>query len=77
MQAALQFLEQSEQFLHLSSLKWIFRNEKRAKKLSMVPTGQMVLQYVLPPRQANITRITKVTAAMMNTGNERIHVSTV
>ena len=77
MQAALQFLEQSEQFLHLSSLKWIFRNENLAKKLSMVPTGQMVLQYVLPPRQANITRTTKVTAAMMNTGNERIHVSTV
>ena len=77
MQAALQFLEQSEQFLHLSSLKWIFRNENRAKKLSMVPTGQMVLQYVLPPRQANTTRITKVTAAIMSTGNERIHVSMV
>ena len=77
MQAALQFLEQSEQFLHLSVSKWILNHENRAKKLKMVPTGQMVLQYVLPPRQANTTRITKVTAAIMNTGSERIHVSTV
>jgi hypothetical protein len=44
MQAALQFLEHIEQFLHLSASKRIFSNENREKNDRIVPTGQMVLQ---------------------------------
>ncbi len=48
---------------------------KREKKLSVVPTGQMSLQYVLPPLQARTITITNVAAAMMNVGRLRIHTS--
>ncbi len=41
----------------------------------MVPTGQIVLQYVRPLRQANIPIIIKVRAAMMNVGRLFIHTS--
>ena len=44
MQAALQFFVHFEQLRHFVSSKRIFIHEKRARKLSSVPTGQMVLQ---------------------------------
>ena len=44
MQAALQFFEHFEQFLHLSASKRTFSHEKRAKNDSAVPTGHTVLQ---------------------------------
>ena len=77
MHAALQFLEQREQFLHFFSSKRIFRKENRAKNESIVPTGQMVLQYVRPPRQARINSTTSVADAMISTGSDFIHTSTV
>jgi hypothetical protein len=67
MHADLQFFEHIEQFLHLLSLNCIFRNEKRLMKLSTVPTGQMVLQYVRPLRQANTIRIINITIAKVIT----------
>ena len=76
MQAALQFFEHIEQFLHFSASKRTFSHEKRAKNDRIVPTGQIVLQYVRPPRQASTTSTTSVTKAITNTGSDRIHTST-
>ena len=45
------------------------------KKLRTVPTGQMVLQYVLPLRAARKTSTAKVTEAMKNVGKLLIHTS--
>jgi hypothetical protein len=44
MHEALQFLEQSEQLRHFSTLKYTRMREKRESMPSKVPTGQMVLQ---------------------------------
>ncbi len=41
---------------------------KREKKLSVVPTGQMVLQYVRPFFQARMTTTTSVTTATRKVG---------
>ena len=64
MHEALQFLVQSEQLRHFSVSKCIFSHEKRLRKLSRVPTGQMVLQYVRPLRHANTASTMSVTTAM-------------
>ena len=45
------------------------------KNPRIVPTGQTVLQYVLPPFHANTNITMKVTAAMIKVGSERIHTS--
>ena len=48
---------------------------KRERKLSVVPTGQMLLQYVRPPLKDRATITTSVTRAMMKVGRLRIHTS--
>ena len=75
MQAALQFFEHKEQLRHLSLSNCIFIHEYRDRKLSVVPTGQMVLQYVRPLRQASMKSMISVTAAIMSAGRLRIHSS--
>ena len=75
MAEALQFLEQRPHLMHLSSSILIFSHEKRAKKLSIVPTGQIVLQYVRPPFQARMMITTSVTAAITNVGIDFIQMS--
>ena len=47
----------------------------RFEKRIPVPTGQIVLQYVRPPRHANMMSTTKVRDAMMNVGRLFIHTS--
>ena len=44
------------------------KREKRDSRPRVVPTGQMVLHQVRPPRQARMTIIIKVTAATIRTG---------
>ena len=51
------------------------KTENLEKKLRKVPTGQIVLQYVLPFRAARIKMTTKVTEAIMKVGKLLIHTS--
>ena len=75
MQAALQLNSHDLHFLHFS-VSIIGRNiAKREKKLSVVPTGQMVLQYVRPFFQARMTTTTRVTTATMKVGRLRSQTS--
>ena len=75
MQEALQLCSHCLQPLHTFA-SIIGRNiAKREKKLSVVPTGQMVLQYVRPFRQARMTTTTRVTAATMKVGRLRSQTS--
>ena len=48
---------------------------KRERKLSVVPTGQMLLQYVRPPLKDSTTMTTSVTTAIMKVGRLRSHTS--
>ncbi len=66
MQDALQLREQSLQSTHFDLSITIRKSEKREKKPSTVPTGHIVLQYVLPLRQASIANATSVTPATIN-----------
>src|SRR5690554_1634426 len=50
MQDALHFIAHNPHILHLSSTNLIFSREYLLRNPSVVPTGQMVLQYILPPR---------------------------
>jgi hypothetical protein len=50
MHADLHCLPQRPQFLHFSVLIIGLKSENFEKKPNNVPTGQIVLQYVLPPR---------------------------
>lgn len=77
MQAALHFRAHKPHETHLSLSIVILKIEKRDKKPNTVPTGQIVLQYVLPFFQANMNKATNVTAAMMKVGRLRIHTSVV
>ena len=49
--------------------------ENLATKLRMVPTGQIVLQYVLPFLHASTIRIMRVIAAIANVDIDLIHTS--
>ena len=61
MQEALQALPQRPQLMHLEvSMVWR-KSEKRLTRLSVVPTGQMVLQYSRPHSQAQQKITTSVT----------------
>lgn len=75
MHAALQFLSQAWQLLHFPVSIIGRKIAKREKKLRIVPTGQMVLQYVLPLRAAKMKMIMNVTAAIINVGILLIHTS--
>ena len=72
---ALHFLSQLWQRTHwLSSI--IGRNmEKRERKLSVVPTGQMELQYVRPPLKERATMTTSVPMAIRREGTLLSHTS--
>ena len=65
MQEALHCFSQARQPLHLSASIMGRNIAKREKKLSVVPTGHTVLQYVRPPIQARIVTTRKVTIAMI------------
>ena len=61
--------------MHMDALKTGRKIANLEKKLRTVPTGQIVLQYVLPFRAARIKMTTKVTDAMMKVGRLLIHTS--
>ena len=75
MQEALHLRVQRLHSLHFSASITGLKSEKREKNPSTVPTGQMVLQYVLPLRHARITTAMSVTAAIMKVGMLLIHTS--
>ena len=77
MHEALQFREQSVQPLHLEVSITSLKTEYRAKNPSTVPTGQTVLQYVLPLRHARTPRIASVRAATENVAALLIQTSVV
>ena len=64
MHAALQLRAHKPQPLHLLVSITGFSKEKREKNPNTVPTGQIVLQYVRPLRQASTARITNVRTAI-------------
>ena len=67
MHEALQFTSQSLQFLHLSASITGRKMAKREKKLSVVPTGHMLLQYSLPVKNASKPTTRRVAAATAST----------
>ena len=77
MHEALQLRSQSPQPLHLSVSMTGLSHEKRERNPSTVPTGQMVLHQVRPPRQASTATTMKVAIATMSTGKLFIHTSKV
>ena len=77
MHDALQPREHSPQLLHLEVSMVGFSSEKRDSMPRIVPTGQMVLQYVLPPRHANIPITNNVTAAIAKVVVPLIHTGAV
>ena len=68
MHDALQFTSHTRQPLHLSASITGRNSAKREKKLRVVPTGQMLLQYSLPANQASRPTATRVTPATIITG---------
>ena len=68
MHCALHFRSHTLHFTHLSVSIIGLNAAKRARKLSAVPTGQMLLQYVRPPRNAKATTTTSVIPATISTG---------
>ena len=76
MAEALQFFVHRPQLTHFEPSMRTFSHEKRARKLSIVPTGHIVLQYVLPPRQASTAMTTSVSEATTSVGRLFIHTST-
>lgn len=65
-QAALQLRAHKPHPLHFSTSITGLKKEKRVTNPKTVPTGQIVLQYVRPLRQANRKRTTNVTSATPN-----------
>ena len=63
---ALHFFAQSPHFTHLSWSMTGFITEFSAKIERIVPTGQIVLQYVRPPRNARIAISTSEKRAIPN-----------
>ena len=74
---ALQLRAHSLHPLHRDVSKRGLYNEYLENIPSSVPTGHMVLQYVLPFLHARIAIIMKVTAATINVPMLFIHISTV
>ena len=66
---ALHFLAHRLQLLHFDVLITGRKRAKREKNPKIVPTGQMVLQYVRPPNHDIIATTTNETAATMATGD--------
>jgi hypothetical protein len=77
MHAALQLRAHSPQLLHLAVSIVGRSRENRDNIPRNVPTGQMVLQYVLPPRHESIAIITNVAAATENVAMLLIHTGAV
>ena len=75
MHEALHCFPQSPQLRHFSVSITGANMLRLEKNPRIVPTGQTVLQYVLPPFHANTNITMKVTAAMIKVGSERIHTS--
>ena len=75
MHRALHWCSQALQCLHFSVSIIGLKAEKRERKESVVPTGQMLLQYVLPPLKDSATMMTSVTAAIIKVGMLRIQTS--
>ena len=61
--------------MHLSASIIGLNMAKRERKLSVVPTGQMLLQYVRPPLKDSATSTTSVTTATTKVGTLRSHTS--
>ena len=67
MQDALQFKPHKPHSLHLEGSITGRNRAKREKKLSVVPTGQMLLQYSRPVNHASRPTASKVTPATIIT----------